>query len=85
MSTRSVGARGVQRVPPVCSAIWTTCRFCKRHKCEWGTWSLVEASQTASEMMLAEFPSVRHVYLVSGSCLPLRPVEELRLTSPRGR
>jgi hypothetical protein len=24
------------------------------------------------------FPSVRHVYLVSGSCLPLRPVEDLR-------
>jgi hypothetical protein len=53
-------------------------RFCKRHRCEWGTWSLVEASQTASEMLLAEFPSVRHVYLVSGSCLPLRPVEDLR-------
>jgi hypothetical protein len=53
-------------------------RFCKRHRCEWGTWSLVLASQTASEMMLAEFPSVRHVYLASGSCLPLRPVEELK-------
>jgi hypothetical protein len=53
-------------------------RFCKRHRCEWGTWSLVEASQTASEMLLAQFPSVRHVYLVSGSCLPLRPVEDLR-------
>jgi hypothetical protein len=53
-------------------------RFCKRHRCEWGTWSLVEASQTASEMLLAEFPSVRHVYLVSGSCLPLRPVDDLR-------
>jgi hypothetical protein len=38
----------------------------------------VEASQTASEMLLEEFPSVRHVYLVSGSCLPLRPVEDLR-------
>jgi hypothetical protein len=53
-------------------------RFCRRHRCEWGTWSLVEASQTASEMLLEAFPSVRHVYLVSGSCLPLRPVEELR-------
>ncbi len=53
-------------------------KFCGRHKCEWGTWSLVAASQTASEMMLAEFPSVRHVFLASGSCLPLRPVEELR-------
>ena len=27
--------------------------------------------------MLSSFPSVRHVYLASGSCLPLRPVEEL--------
>lgn len=53
-------------------------RFCKRHRCEWGTWSLVEASQTASAMMLEEFPGVRHVYLASGSCLPLRPVSELR-------
>jgi Family of unknown function (DUF5927)/Core-2/I-Branching enzyme len=52
-------------------------RFCKRHRCEWGTWKLVEASQAASQMMLAAFPKVRHVYLASGSCLPLRPVPEL--------
>jgi hypothetical protein len=52
-------------------------RFCARRACDWGTWSLVAASQTASEMMLAEFPEVRHVFLASGSCLPLRPVPEL--------
>ncbi|WP_281967261.1 beta-1,6-N-acetylglucosaminyltransferase [Roseovarius nanhaiticus] len=52
-------------------------RFSKRHRCEWGTWGLVAASQSASEMMLEEFPQVRHVYLASGSCLPLRPVQEL--------
>jgi len=52
-------------------------RFSKRHRCEWGTWSLVAASQSASELMLQAFPEVRHVYLASGSCLPLRPVEEL--------
>lgn len=51
--------------------------FCSRHRCEWGTWSLVEASQSAAEMILKHFPEVRHVYLASGSCLPLRPVEEL--------
>jgi len=28
-------------------------------------------------LMLKSFPDVRHVYLASGSCLPLRPVEEL--------
>jgi len=53
-------------------------RFCKRHNCEWGTWSLVNASQAASAQLLAEFPGVRHAFLVSGSCLPLRPVAELQ-------
>ncbi len=52
-------------------------RFCPRRHCEWGTWSLVEASQVASGQLLDEFPEVRHVYLASGSCVPLRPVEEL--------
>jgi hypothetical protein len=52
-------------------------RFSKRHRCEWGTWGLVAASQAASELMLAQFADVRHVYLASGSCLPLRPVQEL--------
>lgn len=54
-----------------------TIKFSKRFRCEWGTWSLVAASQAASELMLNEFADVRHVYLASGSCLPLRPVEEL--------
>ncbi len=38
---------------------------------------LVAGTLSASEMMLAEFDEVRHVYLSSGSCLPLRPVQEL--------
>ena len=52
-------------------------RFSRRHACEWGTWGLVAATQDAAEVMLAEFPGVRHVYLASGACLPLRPVSEL--------
>lgn len=52
-------------------------RFSQRFVCEWGTWGLVAATQTAAGLMLREFPAVRHVYLASGSCLPLRPVEEL--------
>jgi hypothetical protein len=52
-------------------------RFSKRHRCEWGTWGLVAASQDASELMLESHPDVRHVYLTSGACLPLRPIEEL--------
>ncbi|MFN3208152.1 MAG: beta-1,6-N-acetylglucosaminyltransferase [Roseovarius sp.] len=52
-------------------------KFARRHRCEWGTWGLVAATQSASEIMLKSFPGVRHVYLASGSCLPLRPVQEL--------
>lgn len=52
-------------------------RFAPRHRCEWGTWSIVAATLDAARLMLTEFPEVRHVYLVSGSCLPLRPVGDL--------
>ncbi|MEL6517883.1 MAG: beta-1,6-N-acetylglucosaminyltransferase [Pseudomonadota bacterium] len=52
--------------------------FADRHSCDWGTWSLVDASQTAAQLMLDRFPDVNHVFLASGSCLPLRPVGELR-------
>lgn len=53
-------------------------QFSKRHRCEWGTWGLVAAAQAASEQLLRNFPRVRHVYLASGACLPLRPVEDLQ-------
>ena len=53
-------------------------RFSSRHACEWGTWGIVAATQAAASVMLADFPQVRHVCLASGSCLPLRPVDELR-------
>ena len=52
-------------------------QFCTRHKCEWGRWGLVAATQSAAELMLATHTRVSHVYLTSGSCLPLRPVKEL--------
>jgi len=52
--------------------------FSPRLHCEWGKWSIVRATQTAAEMMLESFPDVRHVFLASGSCLPLRPVADLR-------
>lgn len=64
----------------------TNIRFSPRFACEWGTWGIVAATQEASAVMLHDFPAVRHVYLASGSCLPLRPVEELKAyldTRPR--
>lgn len=53
-------------------------RFSRRYACEWGTWGLVAATIGAATLMLRDFPAVRHVCLASGSCLPLRPVDELR-------
>ncbi|MEO0911511.1 MAG: beta-1,6-N-acetylglucosaminyltransferase [Pseudomonadota bacterium] len=51
--------------------------FAKRLRCEWGRFSLVEAALGASELMLERFPDVSHVVLISGSCLPVRPLPEL--------
>ena len=53
-------------------------RFARRYVCEWGTWGLVAATQDAATIMLRDFGQVRHVFLASGSCAPLRPVDELR-------
>ncbi|EPX77599.1 DUF5927 domain-containing protein [Litoreibacter arenae] len=53
-------------------------RFSERHACEWGNWSIVAATQSACELMLDSFPEVGHVYLASGSCMPLRPIQELQ-------
>jgi Family of unknown function (DUF5927)/Core-2/I-Branching enzyme len=53
-------------------------QFSPRYACEWGTWGIVAATQAAASQMLRAFPQVRHVFLASGSCLPLRPVQELR-------
>ena len=55
----------------------TNIRFSTRHACDWGTWGIVAATQAASTIMLRDFSQVRHVYLASGSCLPLRPVDEM--------
>mgnify|MGYP002630439596 FL=1 len=52
-------------------------RFANRHACDWGKFSIVQATQDAAELLLRDFADVSHVFLASGSCLPLRPVEEL--------
>ncbi|MGV6803212.1 MAG: DUF5927 domain-containing protein [Ruegeria sp.] len=51
--------------------------FCDRHSCEWGGWGIVAASQSAATLMLERFPDVHHIFLSSGACLPLRPVQDL--------
>ncbi len=49
-----------------------------RIACDWGTWSLVQASRDAAEDMLARYPDITHVALISGSCLPIKPMDELK-------
>ncbi|MBZ0130335.1 MAG: beta-1,6-N-acetylglucosaminyltransferase [Rhodobacteraceae bacterium] len=56
---------------------FTNIRFAERRACDWGKFSIVAATQDAAEMLLEGFPQISHVFLASGSCLPLRPVEEL--------
>lgn len=51
--------------------------FSKRYYCEWGGWGITAATQGAAEQILSKHDHVRHVFLASGSCLPLRPVQEL--------
>ncbi|KKN24130.1 hypothetical protein LCGC14_0897900, partial [marine sediment metagenome] len=58
-------------------ARYDTIGFAPRYRCDWGAWSLVAASQGAAEMLLDRHAELRHVYLASGSCLPLRPMGEL--------
>lgn len=53
-------------------------KFSRRHACEWGTWGLVAATLDAATLMLDAFPGVQSVCLASGSCLTLRPIEELK-------
>lgn len=49
----------------------------ERHQCDWGMFSMVEATQIAGRTLLNRFDDVTHVFVASGSCLPLRPIPEL--------
>ncbi|MDG1456994.1 MAG: beta-1,6-N-acetylglucosaminyltransferase [Pseudoprimorskyibacter sp.] len=48
-----------------------------RRECEWGRWSIVQATISATQRILAQNPKVSHVMLCSGSCILLRPPSEL--------
>ena len=49
----------------------------RRRRCDWGSWSLVDATNRAARRLLRDYPDVTHVCLVSGACLPLRPLSDL--------
>lgn len=65
---------GLRRALAECGDIIFVAR---RHRCSWGRFSLVRATQDAATDLLARFPDTTHVYLASGACLPLRPIAEL--------
>ncbi len=52
--------------------------FCPRQRSSWGSWSLVAAALSGAGQMLDRHPEVDRIFLASGSCLPLRPLDELR-------
>ena len=55
----------------------TNVHFAPRIACDWGTWSLVDATREAAEQLLTLAPEIGHVALISGSCLPIKPVKDL--------
>jgi Family of unknown function (DUF5927)/Core-2/I-Branching enzyme len=49
-----------------------------RRRCDWGTWGLVAASRGAAEMLLERHSDIQHVALISGACLPIKPIPDLK-------
>lgn len=49
----------------------------ERTRCEWGTFALHSAGLSCAQALIEAFEDVSHIVLVSGSCLPIRPVAEL--------
>lgn len=56
-----------------------------RMRCDWGQWSLVEASRSTAASLLEVHPELDHVMLISGACLPTKPVAELKSYLERHR
>jgi len=52
--------------------------FSKREKCGWGQFSIVKATLNAADALLKAQPDVTNVFLASGSCLPVRPLGQLK-------
>ena len=48
-----------------------------RLRCEWGMFTMVEATRAGAATLLRRFEDVTHAFVASGTCLPLRPVAEL--------
>ncbi|MEM7505446.1 MAG: beta-1,6-N-acetylglucosaminyltransferase [Pseudomonadota bacterium] len=58
-------------------ALGDAARVISTQASDWGRFGLVAASLDAARELLREAPGVGHVCLLSGNCMPLRPVAEL--------
>ncbi|PCH94039.1 MAG: glycosyl transferase, partial [Rhodobacteraceae bacterium] len=52
--------------------------FAKREKCGWGQFSIVKATLNAAEALFEHHDDLDRVFLASGSCLPARPLKQLK-------
>ncbi|KAB7614545.1 beta-1,6-N-acetylglucosaminyltransferase [Amylibacter sp. SFDW26] len=52
--------------------------FSKQERCGWGQFSIVKATLNAAEALFKAHPDVTNVCLISGSCLPVRPLGQLK-------
>lgn len=52
--------------------------FANRERCGWGQFSIVQATLNAAEVLIKNHPDVANVFLASGSCLPARPIKQLK-------
>ena len=52
--------------------------FVESEHCEWGHWSIVEATIRATQLLLKKAPGLDFIANLSGSCLPIRPLSELK-------
>ncbi|MFZ9132198.1 MAG: DUF5928 domain-containing protein [Gemmobacter sp.] len=50
----------------------------RRHRCGWGSWSLVAATLATARRALGAFPEATHFMLLSGDCWPIMPVRQIR-------
>lgn len=50
----------------------------RRHRCGWGSWSLVAATIATARTALGAFPEATHFILLSGDCWPIKPAERIR-------
>lgn len=62
-------------------------RFARRHRVEWGSWPMVEATLACLEEISTSGETVDYVILLSGADYPIRPLEHLKafLASDGGR